>query len=289
MAKSPIIYNGKKEGLLKYIAPLYPNTIANYYEPFLGGGSIFFHLHDQNIINGKYYLSDLNSRLIRIYEEIRDNLNPLLNALSSFTSIAVNDLEGFYYALREIEDITSTKSNLNLLSSFTINSRTELVAKDIFLNRMSKNGWRTNKQNKFNLPFYTHRLLTPTFFYQPDTLINCSKVFNDPNVDIKCQDYLAIEAQLQAGDFVYLDPPYEPASSTANFTQYICNGFGRQEQIELSKFLQRIDAKGVKFVLSNSLAAKELYTNSNFTIKSISTKDYKNSSGKERFEILVSN
>ncbi len=281
MVKSPIIYNGKKERLLPKINPLYPNIINNYYEPFCGGASVFFDLYSQNIINGNYYLSDLNWRILRLYEVIRDDLSGLDSTLQCFLSIL--NKEGLFYYLRSIEDIGSSKA----LSSTYIslgNSKTKLAAKDLFLNRMTKNGWRENKAGQFNLPYYLDR--KPNYFYQPTNLALVSKVFQDSNVYIKVEDYLNIEPRLVAGDFVYLDPPYEPASSTANFTSYTCNSFGQKEQKDLAQFINRIDSKGVKFVLSNSLAAINLYSNPKFNISKIQTKGYK---ANPRYEILVSN
>lgn len=281
MVKSPIIYNGKKERLIPKINPLYPNIINNYYEPFCGGASVFFDLYSQNIINGNYYLSDLNWRILRLYEVIRDDLSGLDSTLQCFLSIP--NKEGLFYYLRSIEDIGSSKA----LSSTYIslgNSKTKLAAKDLFLNRMTKNGWRENQAGQFNLPYYLDR--KPNYFYQPTNLALVSKVFQDSNVYIKVEDYLNIEPRLVAGDFVYLDPPYEPASSTANFTSYTCNSFGQQEQKDLAQFVNRIDSKGVKFVLSNSLAAINLYSNPKFNISKIQTKGYK---ANPRYEILVSN
>lgn len=130
MIKSPIIYNGKKERLLPQISPLYPNTINNYYEPFCGGASVFFDLYSQNIINGNYYLSDLNWRVLRLYEVIRDDLSGLDTTLQCFLSIL--NKEGLFYYLRSIEDIGS--SNALPFPHFSLgNSKTKLAAKDLFL------------------------------------------------------------------------------------------------------------------------------------------------------------
>ena len=282
MAKSPVIYNGKKEKLLPKISPLYPNVINNYYEPFCGGASVFFDIYSQNIINGNYYLSDLNKRLLRLYKVIRDDLRGLDATLQYF--LAIHDKKELFYYLRSIEDIAIPK-NINACSRFSLGKgNTKLAAKDLFLNRMTKNGWRENQAGQFNLPYYSAR--KPDYFYQPSNLALVSKVFQDQNVHIKVEDYLKIEPRLVAGDFVYLDPPYEPASPTANFTSYTCNDFGQQEQIDLANFINRIDSKGVKFVLSNSLAAINLYLNPKFNISKIQTRGYKSN---PRYEILVSN
>ena len=285
MAKSPIIYNGKKAKLIPQISPLYPNTIENYYEPFCGGASIFFDLFSQQIINGDYYLSDLNWRVLRIYEVIRDDLGGLNVVLQSFLQY---DPELLFYTLRKIKDAPDQK-NRPAPAGFKVPfnpSKTWLAAKDLFLNRMTTNGWRENKSGQFNLPYDKRR--TSGYFYQATNLADCNKVFSDPRVHIKVEDYLKIEPRLVSGDFVYLDPPYEPASKTANFTSYTCNAFGQQEQRQLANFINRIDAKGVKFVLSNSLAASSLYTNPKFNIKQIQVRAYKSNSP-SRFEILVNN
>ncbi|MGB5634540.1 MAG: DNA adenine methylase, partial [Waterburya sp.] len=83
---SPVLWCGKKKQLIKYISQYYPTTINNYYEPFVGGGSVFFDIYARQIVQGNYYISDLNERLIRIYEVIRNDLNGLLNDLQKHCS-----------------------------------------------------------------------------------------------------------------------------------------------------------------------------------------------------------
>ena len=331
-ANSPVVYNGKKEKLLPKIRPLYPTIINNYYEPFCGGASVFFDLHSQQIINGDYYLSDLNWRLLRVYKVIRDDLSGLLNELKNhcpnalpedinFVSNAMKqanslkgsnkkaaitamqsnpqwirlnrELEIYFYHLRAVEDKYVSKAGViarigehnNSYLAKTPTTKTELAAKDLFLNRMTMNGWRENN-GQFNLPYYDKRTNTPAYYYQPHVLSACSKVFNDPRVHIAVQDYLSIESKLTKGDFVYLDPPYAPASASANFTNYSCS-FGQADQINLADFVKRIDKKGVRFLLSNSAIAQSLYTN--FNIIPIKVRQYNNGNQPTRLEILVHN
>lgn len=319
---SPIIYNGKKDKLLPSIRPFYPSSINNYYEPFCGGASVFFDLFEHNLVQGNYYLSDINSRIIRIYSSIELSLeflkyslrllcpevlpkhlsiascyngnNPQVFSHPTFLELKLV-LERYFYLFRSIEDnYASSKSVLARIGSlnpdlipFEFSSfPSRLAAKDLFLNRMSMNGWRESLSGNFNLPFYDQRAITPTYYYQPDVLDACSLIFNHPSVSISCSHYLSIEQNLQPGDFLYLDPPYLPSSKSANFTNY-SSSFSLSDHLQLSEFLTRIHNRGVKFLLSNSSAASYLYPD--FKVHLLNSKQYSNAKSSSRKEILVSN
>jgi DNA adenine methylase len=66
-------------------------------------------------------------------------------------------------------------------------------------------------------------------------------------------DYADVLRTLPKEAFVYLDPPYDPASDTANFTGYARGSFSREDQIALRAACDELDARGIKFMLSNSL------------------------------------
>ena len=71
-------------------------------------------------------------------------------------------------------------------------------------------------------------------------------------VTIKCGDYREALKGIRKGAFVYFDPPYMPISSSASFTGYTAGGFGEEEQIALKEQCDMLNAKGIKFLLSNS-------------------------------------
>ena len=75
---------------------------------------------------------------------------------------------------------------------------------------------------------------------------------NKANITIKCGDYREALKGIRKGAFVYFDPPYMPISSSASFTGYTAGGFGEEEQIALKEQCDMLNAKGIKFLLSNS-------------------------------------
>ena len=168
---------GGKQWLSGQLAKLVPESTCSYYEPFLGGGSLYFAALPKNAV-----LSDLNPRLVETYQTLRDGPNELINVLGRW----VNDRETYYH-VREA----------------TFSDSTHRAAQFIYLNRTCWNGlYRVNRQGKFNVPFGNHG--RPVF--DSNHLFQVSDALRD--VVVSCGDFERMLAQAGKGDFVYLDPPY---------------------------------------------------------------------------------
>lgn len=117
------------------------------------------------------------------------------------------------------------------------------------------------------------------------SIIAMSKYFNENNIKIISSDYKTVLKKMTKGTFVYLDPPYMPISTSSSFTGYTKNGFDLKQQIELKKECDKLDAKGIKFLLSNSDCpfVRELYKN--YEIITIKAKRSINSHAGKRNEI----
>ena len=286
MTNTIVGWTGKKKGeLLNTIVNIMPPYINNYYEPFCGSAQVFLKLEALNVINGNYYISDLNSRLIRIYKEVTNNLQSVDQTLQNFVNICTNNsIYDVYYTLRNIEDTPWKKPYNNL--GIKLNSVAELVAKDIFLSHMCKNGWREGP-NGFNVPYYNSRT-NPNYFYRPNDLTYFSKVLNKPNVNIKYCSYLKILKDIKPDDFIYIDPPYRKVDNKTGKYQiaynYTAEKFTEKEQYRLAKVLDYINKRGAKFILSNDKCAAPLY--SKYTVIGANAKGYNSI---PRNEILVYN
>lgn len=226
---------GGKRWLIKHINGVEKEKFNNYYEPFLGGGSIFFHLN--NFQNAS--LSDLNPDLITTYQCIRDNLEELLFRLNTF----VNS-ESEYYRIRES----------------CVHSPIDIAAKFLFLNKTSFNGiYRVNRNGKFNVPYGFRKNIVHLFDY--DNLRRVSQKLQD--VSIECQDFQTVIAKAQKGDLVFLDPPYTVAHENNGFIEYNQKIFSLDDQRRLADLVRDLNKRGVSFILTNAKhkAILEIYKN----------------------------
>ncbi len=250
---------GKSKLIKQYLAHLpSENTYKNYYEPFLGGGAIFFHIQPSNAI-----LTDINAELITTYRCVRDNIKELIYLLKEHESKHSRD---YYYNVRA----NSVKTDL------------EKAARLIYLNKTCFNGlYRVNSQGKFNVPLgkYKNPNICPE-----DLLIAASKALYQ--AEIKQANFTEIlNHATNSDDLVYFDPPYYPISETSYFTSYTNSSFEENQQSQLRDIFVKLSEGGVKVMLSNSDCEfiRNLY--SGFNIHTISAARSINSNAKKRGKI----
>lgn len=223
------------------------NTIDNYFEPFLGGGAIFFHLLEKGYKFNNVYLGDINKELILTWKVIQDKPYELIDNLQKFSNkfkrYSPECQKKYYYNTRDAFNESLEGFNYDELSDEQILRASQMI----FLNKTCFNGlYRVNRSGKFNVPMgkYKNPLIC-----DKDNILKVHEVLN--GVNIYCQDYSKFLDDIDENSFVYLDPPYLPIKKTS-FTNYDSSGFGVKEQIELSKFCESVDEKRAKFILSNS-------------------------------------
>lgn len=264
---------GGKRQLMDVIAPLIPSSLTTYYEPFIGGGAVLFNLQPKKAV-----INDLNPELINVYKVIKDNPNELIQALKMHESM---NCEDYFYEVRAYD---RNKTEYEKLSNI------EKAARVIYLNKTCYNGlFRVNSSGEFNSPW--GRYSNPNISNIP-TIKALNTYFNKYDITIKCGNYADSLKGIRKGAFVYLDPPYMPISSSSSFTGYTANGFGEKEQIELKKLCDKLNDKGVKFLLSNSCCPfiEELYKN--YIIQKVPAKRTINANAEKRGvidEVLVRN
>ena len=269
---APVVkWVGGKRQLLSEISPLLPKRITSYCEPFLGGGAVLFSIQPSKAI-----VNDLNSDLITVYEVIRDDVEELIDNLKKHE----NSSE-YFYTIRDMDRNKETYAAM---------SKVERASRLIYLNKTCFNGlFRVNSSGEFNSPFGHYK--NPNIVNEP-VLRAVNKYFSSSNITFCNEDFAVTLGRISKGSFVYLDPPYDPVSDTANFTGYNRGGFDRNEQIRLKQCCDELTQRGVKFMLSNSATTfiKELYKD--YDISIVQAKRAINSDASKRGaieEVLIRN
>lgn len=265
----PIVkWVGGKRQLMYELEINMPKTYNRYFEPFIGGGALFFYLQPDNA-----YISDMNEELINLYQVVRDNVDELI------TDLQKHDISKEYFM--EIRNIDRTEEYQNW-------SNIQKASRFIYLNRTCFNGmYRVNSKGKFNVPFGHYK--NPRILDE-NNLINCSNLLQ--RTEIKHADFSEILKKVKKGDFVYFDPPYVPLSETSSFTSYTKDGFDMDMQLSLRDVCDELDSMGVKFLLSNSDTqfVNELYENYNIKKVFASRQINANADGRGKItEVLVRN
>ena len=222
---------GGKRQLLDTLVPLLPKRISAYCEPFVGGGAMLFNMQPSIA-----YINDINSDLILVYNIIKNDVESLISALTEYKNEA-----DFFYSVR---DWDRDKKKYESLTDI------ERAARIIYLNKTCYNGlYRVNNAGEFNSPFGNYK--NPNIVNAP-VLRAVNSYFNNVTIHFTSTDYAKVLASIPKGTFVYLDPPYDPISSTSNFTGYSKGGFTQADQIRLRKCCDELNKRGIKFMLSNS-------------------------------------
>ncbi len=266
---------GGKRQLIPILNENLPQSFGTYFEPFLGGGALLFHmLIERN--KQKCSISDLNSDLVLSYTTIRDKVESLINSLKNHEKNYQKDSKSYYYSVRENKP----------------RSQIEKTSRLIFLNRTCFNGlYRVNSKGKFNVPLgkYTNPKIV-----NEDNLRSVSHVLQSSKVDITCRDFEAVLRDAKKGDLVYFDPPYQPVSDTANFTSYTNKDFTHNDLGRLAELCMELDSKGCKVLLSNSDSKEvaDMFSTKPWKINKIKANRSINSNSKKRtghFELLIKN
>ncbi len=216
---------GGKSRLLSQLLPHVPPDFANYHEPFLGGGAMFFAVRER--ATGRCYLSDLNEELMNAWLVMRDDAEKLQAALRRYKA---KDSEEFYYSLRPRQP----KNPVTRAARF------------FYLNQTAWNGlWRVNRWGEFNVPWGQRpfRGFTMREIRESQRILNGAR--------IKLEDFRDALDRVEQGDFVYLDPPYLPLSETSKFFFYTEKRFREPDLRELAGICKRLTKRGVRWVLSN--------------------------------------
>ncbi|MBG1245563.1 DNA adenine methylase [Nostoc sp. NZL] len=249
---------GGKSRLIQQYIPYFPKSYKNYYEPFLGGGAVFFYLQPTAAI-----LTDINAELINTYCCVRDHIEELISILKEHKNRHDKD---YYYSVRNNSSGTDI----------------EKAARLIYLNKTCFNGlYRVNSQGKFNVPlgrYENPNICSEVLLRTASEALSTSKIKQTDFVDV-------LSYATSSDDFIYFDPPYYPVSETSYFTAYSSDRFAEEQQVQLKDVFEKLAERGVKVMLSNSDCEfiRNLY--SSFDIHTISASRAINSNAKKRGKI----
>ena len=248
---------GGKTQLIKKLNDHFPKFEGTYYEPFLGGGAVFFYLQPEKAV-----LSDTNAELINLFQVIQKKPGVLMSRLDEH-QLKVQDKEYFLdvraWDLSKLDDI-------------------EQAARTIYLNKTCFNGlYRVNSKGQFNVPFGKTPQGNPPKLYLKENIEACSRVLE--NVELCCEDFNETVKKTKPGDFVYLDPPYHAPNKASMYSKV---AYSDDLQDRVAQFYHDLAKTGAKVMLNNSAtleilkdshtSIKDLYENKNYTVKVLDSK-----------------
>ncbi len=213
-----------------------PSEFNNYYEPFLGGGSVFFYLKSRGKIKNKAFLSDSNADLINTYDTLKTKPKELFKLLKTHF-----DSEDEYYKMRSTE--------------FT--DPIQKAAQFLYLNKTSFNGiYRVNLNGKYNVPYGRKNLSS---IYDFEHLANVSDALK--NTCLSTMDFKIGCDRVEVTDFVFIDPPYTVAHENNGFIKYNQSIFSWENQIQLAELTKQLERKGAFFLVTNAYhdSIKKIY------------------------------
>lgn len=264
---------GGKRQILEKLLESAPDKFNKYYEPFIGGGALFFELCPKSAV-----INDYNSELMNVYMVLlnKDKFNNLCNTLDEFEK---KHDENFYYSIRNLD---RNKVTFETMPDYYRAART------IYMNKAGFNGlYRVNAKNEFNVPFGKKVKLNT---YERDNLKNIHDYLSSIDIEILSEDFESSVKSANRNDFIYFDPPYD--TDKDGFIGYTQNGFGKDEQRRLAEVYKKLAAKGCYVMLSNHNTdlIQELYAA--FNIRVITARRNINSVGTKRGpveEVIITN
>jgi DNA adenine methylase len=244
---------GGKRQLLPHIRRFYPATFNRYIEPFFGSGAVFFDLHASGRLHGKeVVLIDSNADLIGCYEAVRDDCDRVAAALADLVRDHARAGRAHYYTVRD--ERFNPRREANRQADGRIAYTPDLAAMLIYLNRAGFNGlFRLNRRGGFNVP--AGRYAHPPVIDR-DRLRRVAAALAAPGVRLSWGSFESSGNLVEAGDFLYADPPYAPLSRTANFTAYTATRFDTEAQTRLQQLVIAFARRGCHVLVSNSTATE---------------------------------
>ena len=276
MRKTEIVpfvkWAGGKRQLLSKIQERIPENYNHYFEPFVGGGAVFFGTQPS-----KALINDINKALINTYQRICDSPKEYLSEVNKIDSERWEDGKQYYYTIREHYNDKLMKSEYDV----------ELAALFVFLNKHCFNGlYRVNGKGLFNVPYNNSRRVS----VNGDSIIEISKYLQgitiiDGDFEDACRD-------ARKGDFVFLDSPYAPLNPTS-FESYTKEGFDIESHKRLAKLYDELTMRGCYCMLTNHNTdlINELYGNKGYKIDVVSVRRMINSDASNRVgeEVIICN
>jgi len=213
---------GGKSAIVPQILPFLPDRWSTYFEPFLGGGALFF-----NLLPSRAVIADTNEELINSYIQVRDRPDAVIRALRTHANT-----EADYYAVRASRPRTPVRR----------------AARFLYLSTLSFNGiHRVNLRGQFNVPYGRKTHLEVC---EEDRIAEASRSLQ--GVRILSNDFEEASRSARRGDLVYFDPPYTVAHANNGFIKYNERIFSWNDQIRLATHARKLADRGCSVLISNA-------------------------------------
>ena len=252
--RSPFFYVGDKYKLMRAIKRFFPQTIQNYVEPFVGGGSSFL-----NVKATRYLLNDVDPFVVLLHQKISsysndkqrlfDELFALIERYRfscSFKGItAPEELKRqfvkTYYARYNKEAYERLRDDFNV-------DRTNALLLYLLVVYGFNHMLRFNSSGRFNLPVGNVDFNKNVYL----ALNNYLDFVRPRKIEFHNDDYQKFLSKLTLtkDDFVYFDPPYLISSSEYNKL------WNESEERRLYETLDELNSRGIKFAITNLLTHK---------------------------------
>jgi DNA adenine methylase len=243
---------GGKGRILPHLEECLPPSFSRYFEPFCGGAALFFHLScDPDLGARPALIGDANADLIELYQHVSADAAGVHAEVCEMIDRHVEDPIGSYYGWRAAWNAERYRW-----------SRGHRAAVFLYLNRASFNGlFRLNRSGHMNTPMGKSSVDGQAHPAKPSRARMIASGMALSRAEIRCCDYVDLVSDAEAGDLVYFDPPYIPASDTASFTAYTDGGFGMSDHEDLARRAVDLADRGVHVMVSSSdvPGARDLY------------------------------
>lgn len=247
-----------------------PKSYGRYFEPFVGGGALFFELQPENAI-----INDINAALIACYRAVRADNASMISALDELDAGIGDDPKAYYY------DVRSRFNSKLAANEFD----GECAALLVYLNKHCFNGlYRVNSKGGFNVPCNGSKARS----YDKTNLEDVSRAL--ASATILNGDFEDACTEAKEGDFIFFDSPYAPLNPTS-FESYTKEGFSLEDHKRLAALFKEMTERGCYCILTNhnTELINDLY--SDFQIDVVQVKRFINSDASNRkgTEVIIKN
>ena len=232
---------GGKRSLAPLIADLAPDSVSQYWEPFVGGGAVFFHL-EAHISTA--HLSDTGPELVLAYQTVRDNPGELIELLQDHAHHHAD--QAHYYRVRAQHNLTDPVA---------------ATARFLYLNRTCYNGlYRVNRRGEFNVARGSYQR---PVICDPEAIMAASMALRKAQITL--DDFQ--EANPGPNNFAYCDPPHD-----GTFDGYTTRPFRQEDQTRLRNRILEWAQQGAQVMCSNADTdfIRRLYSDEPFHIRQVS-------------------
>lgn len=263
---------GGKRQLLGEIKDRLPKSYGHYYEPFVGGGAVFFELAPREAT-----INDINASLINAFRQIRSNPQEVMDALDEIDNgqLECEDPKSYYYSIRERYNAHLSGETHDITSAALL----------IYINKHCFNGlYRVNAKGLFNVPYNGSTKAS----YTRENILALSEAL--ANVTIMNGDFENACTDAQSGDFVFFDSPYAPLNPTS-FESYTKEGFSQEEHKRLAELYRKLSDRGCYCMLTNHNTPfiRDLYDGFNTDVVAVRRAINSDASKRTGTEVIITN